>query len=121
MLEGKLTIEDLDEQHRLIEEYHGRKMEPDHYLHIGGDIYKGYAGVYDLWMDPEMYDGWELRFSEGYTRRVNSVSVYEDGELDVNEKITYCENEYRSHGLPCIFKSNGIYKHSNCRRKRCNG
>ncbi len=23
------------------------------------DIYKGYAGVYDLWMDPEMYDGWE--------------------------------------------------------------
>jgi ribosomal protein S18 acetylase RimI-like enzyme len=49
-------------------------------------------------------DGWELRFSEGYTRRVNSVSVYEDGKLDVDEKIAFCENEYRSHGLPCIFK-----------------
>ena len=55
-------------------------------------------------LEIKQYDGWELRFSEGYTRRANSVSVYEDGELDVDEKITYCENEYRSHDLPCIFK-----------------
>ena len=55
-------------------------------------------------LEIKQYDGWELRFSEGYTRRVNSVSVYEDGELDVDEKIAYCEDAYRSHGLPCIFK-----------------
>ncbi len=55
-------------------------------------------------LEIKQYDGWELRFSEGYTRRVNSVSVYEDGKLDMDEKIAYCENEYRSHGLPCFFK-----------------
>ena len=57
-------------------------------------------------LEIKRHDGWELRFSEGYTRRVNSVSVYEDGEIDVDEKIAYCENEYRSHGLTCIFKIN---------------
>ena len=28
-------------------------------------------------LEIKRHDGWELRFSEGYTRRVNSVSVYE--------------------------------------------
>ena len=55
-------------------------------------------------LEIRQYDGWELRFSEGYTRRVNSVSVYEDGTLDIDEKIAYCEKEYKFHGLPCFFK-----------------
>ncbi len=52
-------------------------------------------------LESEMYDGWELRFSEGFTRRANSVSVYEPGKLSIEEKVEYCEKRYAEHNLPC--------------------
>ncbi|MBO6090482.1 MAG: GNAT family N-acetyltransferase [Lachnospiraceae bacterium] len=50
------------------------------------------------------YDGWEMRFGNGYTGRANSVSVYEDSTKRMEDKVVYCENLYKAHGLPCNFK-----------------
>ena len=50
------------------------------------------------------YDGWLLRFSNGYTARANSVSVIYPSTLPLEEKISYCEKCYQKQGLPCQFK-----------------
>ncbi|MBP5493996.1 MAG: GNAT family N-acetyltransferase [Lachnospiraceae bacterium] len=50
------------------------------------------------------YDGWEMRFGNGYTGRANSVSVYEDSTKRLEDKVVYCENLYKAQGLPCNFK-----------------
>lgn len=50
------------------------------------------------------HDGWILRFSEGYTRRANSVNPLYEGTLDVREKIGFCERLYRERGMPVIFR-----------------
>ncbi len=50
------------------------------------------------------YDGWELRFSKGYTGRANSVSVLQPSDKELPEKVAYCETCYAEHGLPAQFK-----------------
>ncbi|MBO4514863.1 MAG: GNAT family N-acetyltransferase [Lachnospiraceae bacterium] len=50
------------------------------------------------------YDGWLLRFSNGYTSRANSVCVLYSSTKPVEEKIAYCEKCYAGQGLPTIFK-----------------
>ena len=50
------------------------------------------------------YDGWLLRFSNGYTSRANSVCVLYPSTKPVEEKIAYCEECYAKQGLPTIFK-----------------
>ncbi len=50
------------------------------------------------------YDGWVLRFTEGYTKRANSVYPLYSSEIDVDEKIEFCESFYQDLGLPAIFK-----------------
>lgn len=52
----------------------------------------------------QIYDGWLLRFSYFYTHRTNSVEQIGRSELPPDEKILYCENEYRRWGTPAIFK-----------------
>lgn len=49
-------------------------------------------------------DGWLLRFANGYTRRANSVYALYPSSLNLDEKITYCEQLYGSRGQDCIFK-----------------
>jgi GNAT superfamily N-acetyltransferase len=52
-----------------------------------------------------VYDGWLLRFADGYTKRSNSVSpIYNTYEQSIHEKIKYCETTYTSVGLDVIFK-----------------
>jgi GNAT superfamily N-acetyltransferase len=51
-----------------------------------------------------LYDGWVLRFADGYTRRSNSVNPLYPGDLDVKSKIRFCEAFYRDVGLPVVFK-----------------
>jgi len=51
-----------------------------------------------------LYDGWILRFSKGYTKRANSVNPLWDAQLDVVEKIDYCENLYAKKNLRTIFR-----------------
>lgn len=50
------------------------------------------------------FDGWVLRFANGYTRRANSVSPLYPSALPALQKIAYCEELYGAQGLPTVFK-----------------
>ena len=51
-----------------------------------------------------LYDGWVLRFAEGYTRRANSITPLYPSALPLAEKIASCEAVYAARGQPTIFK-----------------
>ncbi len=53
------------------------------------------------------YDGWVLRFADGYTRRANSVCPIYTSTLEVTAKIERCEEIYSRRGLRTIFKMTG--------------
>ena len=50
------------------------------------------------------YDGWILRFSNGYTNRANSVNMIYPSTLPPEEKVRRCEEIYAANGLPAVFK-----------------
>ncbi|MGC9523140.1 MAG: GNAT family N-acetyltransferase [Anaerolineae bacterium] len=51
-----------------------------------------------------LYDGWLLRFSEGYSKRANSVNPLYASTLDVETKIDVCEAQYAAKALPTLFR-----------------
>lgn len=51
-----------------------------------------------------LYDGWLLRFANGYTKRANSVNPLFPGTLTLEEKIGFCESIYREQDLQPIFR-----------------
>lgn len=51
-----------------------------------------------------LYDGWVLRFADGYTKRANSISPIYESVLDLEHKIEVCEQIYSANKLPTIFK-----------------
>lgn len=51
-----------------------------------------------------LYDGWVLRVSSGYTKRANSVNPLYESNLELNQKIDYCQKFYENLGLPVIYK-----------------
>ncbi|WP_020617942.1 GNAT family N-acetyltransferase [Paenibacillus daejeonensis] len=51
-----------------------------------------------------LYDGWVLRFANGYTKRANSVSPMYASNLSMDQKIATCEDSYSRRDLPTIFK-----------------
>ncbi|MGZ9584506.1 GNAT family N-acetyltransferase [Paenibacillus marinisediminis] len=52
-----------------------------------------------------VHDGWLLRFSEGYTKRSNSVSaIFNSSNEGVSTNIAHCEDMYTSAGLNVVFK-----------------
>lgn len=55
-------------------------------------------------LQTQYYDGWILRFANGYTHRANSVNMIYPSTLDVNIKIEECEKRYANQMLPCVFK-----------------
>lgn len=50
------------------------------------------------------YDGWLVRFANGYTRRVNSVNPIYPSALAADAKITRCEQLYNQRGQRTVFK-----------------
>jgi len=50
------------------------------------------------------YDGWILRFADGYTKRANSVNPLYSSSRDLDEKIHFCESVYRKKDLPVVYK-----------------
>ncbi len=50
------------------------------------------------------FDGWRLRFADGYTRRANSVTPLAPSRLAIEDKIATCERLYGERGLPSIFR-----------------
>lgn len=55
-------------------------------------------------LQTQYYDGWVLRFANGYSSRANSVNVIYPSTIDLKEKIEECEKRYLKNSLPCIFK-----------------
>lgn len=51
-----------------------------------------------------VYDGWILRFANGYTRRANSVNPLYPSRIDLTTKVAYCQRLYERRNLPTIFK-----------------
>ncbi|MDY6877463.1 MAG: GNAT family N-acetyltransferase [Chloroflexota bacterium] len=51
-----------------------------------------------------LFDGWILRFSEGYTKRANSVNPFFASSMDIGEKVDTCEKLYVERGLPPVFR-----------------
>lgn len=52
----------------------------------------------------QLCDGWILRFSNGYTKRANSVNPIYPSVLPFDEKIAYCEKAYSDQKLPIVYK-----------------
>lgn len=59
----------------------------------------------------EVYDGWILRYSNGYTKRANSISPYYESFFELEEKFEYCENYFRRKGLEVTYK---LLEDNNC-------
>jgi len=55
-------------------------------------------------LETQPYDGWLLRFAQGYTKRANSVHPLHASTLDLETKIAFCETQYARHSQPTIFK-----------------
>lgn len=60
----------------------------------------------------EVYDGWLLRYSNGYTYRGNSVNPIYKSKYDIDKKIDLCEEKYFKKGLPCVFKMTALVDES---------
>jgi len=56
----------------------------------------------------EDYDGWVLRFSNGYTKRANSIYPYRPSTLPLDTKLEICCSRYSDHNLPVIFRVTSI-------------
>ena len=57
------------------------------------------------------YDGWLLRFANGYTRRANSVHPLYESSIDLNDKIRHCERLYERFGQNTVFKLTSAQTH----------
>jgi len=51
-----------------------------------------------------LFDGWLVRFAQGYTKRANSVTPLYPSLLPEEEKIAWCEQMYKENQLPAIFR-----------------
>jgi ribosomal protein S18 acetylase RimI-like enzyme len=51
-----------------------------------------------------LYDGWIIRFSNGYTKRANSINPLYPSSLEYEHKIEFCEVLYAQKRLPPIFR-----------------
>jgi hypothetical protein len=55
-------------------------------------------------LEQVFHDGWIVRFSNGYTRRANSVNPIHPGTLPTSDKINFSEQFYRTRKQRVIFK-----------------
>lgn len=55
-------------------------------------------------LDQERYDGWVLRWSNGGSRRANSVNALAPSTRPLDEKIAYCERWFTDRGAAATFR-----------------
>lgn len=60
----------------------------------------------NAWNAPysNVYDGWLIRYANGYTRRANAVLPLYPSKLPLADKLAYCEQFYMQRALPTYFK-----------------
>lgn len=51
-----------------------------------------------------LLNGWILRFSNGYSKRANSVNPIYECSIDIERNVNLCEAAYTSKGLDTVFK-----------------
>ena len=51
-----------------------------------------------------LYDGWVLRFANGYTKRANSIYPLYPSSANLSDKIAACEQLYRNRNQSTVFK-----------------
>ena len=51
-----------------------------------------------------LYDGWLLRLLPGQAKRARSVNAVYPSLLPLPVKVAYCEQLYRGHDLPVVFR-----------------
>jgi GNAT superfamily N-acetyltransferase len=53
-----------------------------------------------------LYDGWVVRWANGYTKRANSATpLYPgSGEWELEMKVEWCEQFFRARNLPAVFR-----------------
>lgn len=51
-----------------------------------------------------LYDGWLLRFADGYTKRANSINPRFPSTIAFDEKLKFCEDLYKGKNLDAVFK-----------------
>ena len=51
-----------------------------------------------------LFDGWVIRFADGYTKRANSATPVYPSTLALPEKTAFCEELYQRKHLPTIFR-----------------
>jgi len=55
-------------------------------------------------LQTKLYDGWALRFSNGYTKRSNSINPIYQSAIPLKIKLDSCEKEYNHFNLPVVYK-----------------
>ena len=50
------------------------------------------------------YDGWQLRYSDGFSRRINSVAATGPSTKPLVEKLIHCRGWYAQRDLPLLFR-----------------
>jgi N-acetylglutamate synthase len=55
-------------------------------------------------LQTNIYDGWIIRYANGYTKRANSINPLYNSEENLRKKIKYCEKLFINKGLPIVFK-----------------
>jgi len=55
-------------------------------------------------LQTQFYDGWVLRFANGYTKRANSINPLYSSGVDLKTKIIECEKRYAMYNLPAVYK-----------------
>jgi len=76
-------------------------MPPDHATIVEWETMANAAAPA---LEKQLYDGWLLRFANGYTKRANSTHPLHESTLDLETKIAFCEAQYAKRGQPTIFK-----------------
>ena len=64
-----------------------------------------------------VYDGWVIRFAEGYANRANSISPLYPCRIKLEEKIEYCEKLFKSHNLKPGYKLTSLDEHKALEQK----
>lgn len=55
-------------------------------------------------LQTKLYDGWVLRFADGYTKRSNSINPIYNSTILLQMKLDFCEKEYEHVNLPVVYK-----------------
>lgn len=88
---------------KLLQKFHYKDVDynmDQHYIHLIEEISLNAWPSHKV----ELYDGWLIRFSYNYTHRTNCVNLVSASTLPLEEKIAFCEKEYKNAHTPAIFK-----------------